>query len=134
MLANMMAGFPTDEDPYSPDITNFDKCEHILKAADWNSPNDLPIYKKGQNKLCQTFKSDFENIQQEITNLIYCYKSQLSTEQLLLLEKIKSPNFISALTILVDANRVFPVGGADFIVDGFIETLKSYDKLKSTIQ
>lgn len=131
MLTNMMVGFPAATAINSPDISDIDGCKKLLKSADWNTNNLLPIYGRN-NKLCQTFYFDFENIQTEIANFILCYKPQLTTTQLLYLEKIRNASFMSSLSVLIKANCVFPKGGADFIVDEFAEKLKIYAKLKNT--
>ena len=70
MLANMLVGFPYEEDYLKIDISDIEKCREILSNADWNNENKLWIYPKGKNKLFQTFKSDFDEIQNEITILI----------------------------------------------------------------
>ncbi len=133
MLANMMAGFPAVGAINNPNISDIEGCEKLLKSANWNTNNLLPIY-GGNNKLCQTFYFDFESIQTEIGNFISCYKPQLTTPQLLYLEEIRNAGFMSSLSVLIKANCVFPKGGADFIVDEFVVKLKTYAKLKATIK
>ena len=71
MLANMMAGFPAVGAINNPNISDIEGCEKLLKSANWNTNNLLPIY-GGNNKLCQTFYFDFESIQTEIGNFISC--------------------------------------------------------------
>jgi hypothetical protein len=131
MLANMIVGFPPIGN--KPEISDIEKCVTLLKSADWNRINSMPQYATGQNKLYQTFKTDFEEIQICIHNLILCYKPQLSTDQLLLLENIRNAQFMPYLKLFVKANIVIPDSGADFIVDFFAEVLKTYKKLKETI-
>ena len=132
MLANMLVGFPYEEDYLKIDISDIEKCREILSNADWNNENKLWIYPKGKNKLFQTFKSDFDEIQNEITILIQTYKSHLTTKQILYLESIKNAKFQSLLSILGKANVVIPENGMDDTIKEFLEVLKTYERLKRT--
>lgn len=132
MLANMLVGFPYEEDYLKIDISDIEKCREILSNADWNNENKLWIYPKGKNKLFQTFKSDFDEIQNEITILIQTYKSHLTTKQILYLESIKNARFQSLLSILEKANVVIPENGMDGTIKEFLEVLKTYERLKRT--
>ena len=133
MLHNMLVGFYQENDSLDLDIKNITACQALLESADWNQPNSLPIYKKGQNKLCETFKSDFEVIQEDITRFILCYKSHLSTEQIKLLEEIQSAEFYQILSVIVDSRCHIHKEGAKGIAEGFAELLKNYSDLKATI-
>lgn len=128
----MLVGFPYEEDYLKIDISDIEKCREILSNADWNNENKLWIYPKGKNKLFQTFKSDFDEIQNEITILIQTYKSHLTTKQILYLESIKNAKFQSLLSILGKANVVIPENGMDDTIKEFLEVLKTYERLKRT--
>lgn len=133
MLANMLVGFPYEDEFLHVDIANVEKCKEILSNADWNTENSLWIYPKGKNKLYQTFMADFEKIQREIEKLIITYKPQLTTEQIVYLEAIKNTRFMSLLSVLVSANVIIPEHGADKIINEYIEVLKTYSRLKQTV-
>ena len=75
----MLTGFPTGGTIYEPDITNFSECHRILAPANWNQTNRLWIYSNGNNKLCQTFNSDFERVRNEIGMLIFKFSGHIRT-------------------------------------------------------
>lgn len=133
MLANMLAGFPYEGDCHKVDIDNIEKCSELLSNADWNKENTLWIYPKGKNKLYQTFKSDFDEIQNEIRYLILMYKPHLTTKQILYLESIKNTRFQSLLSVLEKMNVVIPENGMNDTIKEFLEVLKTYDKLRRTL-
>lgn len=134
MFEYMMIGFPSKEEILTVDTDDISECERLLRNADWNLKNSLNTYPVGQDKLYQTFFNEFCSVQSFVTQLITCYKSQLSVRQLLLLEEINNAQFMTPLKILIDAGSIIPTNGADFIIDEFIKILREYKELKKTIQ
>lgn len=130
-LSKTLWGFPSqteDDDLYAVDIFDTDKTEKILKSADWNSPNLIPIYSNFPDKSLKcTFYYDYIEVQKFANNLIKLYSKYLDTDKVIQLEAIKNPEFMTYLDIL--RNTQFPQGGQNHIVEGFIEVLKAYKKL-----
>lgn len=130
-LSKILWGFPSqaeDNGLYAVDIFDIDETEKILKSADWNSPNLIPIYSNYPNKsLKYTFYYDYIEVQKLANNLIELYSKYLDTDKVIQLEAIKNPEFMTYLDIL--RNTQFPQGGQNHIVEGFIEVLKAYKKL-----
>lgn len=130
-LSKIIWGFPSqaeDNGLSAVDISDTDKIEKILKSADWNSPNLIPIYSNcPDNSLKCTFYYDYKEVQKIANNLIELYLKYLDTDKVIQLEAIKNPQFMTYLDIL--HNTQFPQGGQNHIVEGFIEVLKAYKKL-----
>lgn len=133
MLRNMLVGFYQYDGSTELDINNIEACQTLLESTDWNQANSLPIYKKGQNRLCETFKSDFEVIQEDITRLILCYNLHLSTDQIKFLEKIKSFESYHILAVIVNSKAKITTDGAKGISKDFAELLRTYSNLRASI-
>lgn len=131
-LSNILTGFPSNENPLIIDIYNIDQCKKIMEEADWNITNNLPIYPKNNKALYQTFFIDYKEIISLVDEIIADYKVQLSTKQLLLLEKLRSVSFMSPLEVLVKAQVKIPPNGQQFIVDEFIQLLHDFVKLENS--
>ena len=131
-LSNILTGFPSNENPLIIDIYNIDQCKKIMEEADWNITNNLPIYPKNNKALYQTFFIDYKEIISLVDEIIAYYKVQLSTKQLLLLEKLRSVSFMSPLEVLVKAQVKIPPNGQQFIVDEFIQLLHDFVKLENS--
>lgn len=76
-LSKIIWGFPSqaeDNGLSAVDISDTDKIEKILKSADWNSPNLIPIYSNyPDNSLKCTFYYDYKEVQKIANNLIELY-------------------------------------------------------------
>lgn len=131
-LSLCMWGFPPLEETEShdSDIKNIRECEAILKTADWNSINPIPRNLNLKDKSFKTtFYYDYCAVQSRVHVLLDLYMKYLDIEQISMLEKIQNPEFMMYLDVL--RNTVFPEHGQDFIVDGFMNVLETYDMLVS---
>lgn len=132
-ISNILTGlYPSDEEV---DIDQIDRCKQVLSDTIWNNKNPLPIYRKDVCQYYQAFYYDYKDIQDYINNFIICYKAQLSSKQILLLEQIKNAEFMSTLSVFVQVGVVFPPDGGDFIVQSFTnDVLLTYQKLLKTLR
>ncbi len=93
----------------------------------------MPIYPSEGNKLYQTFYYDYKNIQDEITKILQIYKSDLTAEQLLLLEDLLDMKHVQILGVIIAAKYEMNNEAGNAIAKEFAEKLKTYAKLKSTV-
>lgn len=135
-LHNLLVGFPNKEgrDDFNPDISDIEYCESILTDIDWNAKNILPIYNNIPNKLFETFYYDYSNLQKLITSFLQVYKTDLTAEQLLLLEGLVNMRHMQIIEVIINSrsdtinNRI-----GNSIAKEYAEKLQIYANLKSTI-
>lgn len=130
---NLLVGFTKEDESLNIDVSDISNCKKILTNVDWNTKNELPIYPSEGNKLYQTFYYDYKNIQNEITRILQIYKSDLTTEQLLLLEDLTDMKHVQVLGVIIAAKYKMNNEAGNAIANEFAEKLETYAKLKSTI-